>query len=367
MPRLRWLPLQCAPMPDTPLQSVAPADFDFELPAGLIAQSPAPQRTSSRLLHLPGDSEGCVELEFGRVGELLSAGDLLVVNDTRVIPARLFGRKTSGGRVEMLLERILEPRLALAQLRSSRSPATGSELEFDGGKAQVAGRRGNFFLLRFSVDVLELLNTHGHVPLPPYIDRDDQADDFERYQTVYAAKPGAVAAPTAGLHFDNALLQELALQGVRQASITLHVGAGTFLPLREEQLQSGRLHAERIVVDGAVCDAVNATKAAGGRVVAVGTTVTRALEAAAGAGNLQPFDGETDLFIRPGYDFKVVDALITNFHLPQSSLLMLVSAFRGREVVLNAYRFAVANKFRFFSYGDAMFIDKPGEHRTATA
>ncbi len=337
-----------------------PADFDFTLPPALIAQTPAASRTASRLLHVPADNEAFSEREFARVGELLRDGDLLVVNDTRVIPARLFGRKASGGRVEMLLERIVEPRVALAQLRSSRSPAAGSQLEFAGSVAQVEGRRGNFFLLRFADDVLKVLNAHGHVPLPPYIERDDHADDVERYQTVYAAEPGAVAAPTAGLHFDQPLLDRIAEQGVQLARDTLHVGAGTFLPLRDEQLRSGRLHAERVVVDASVCATIAATRAAGGRVIAVGTTVTRALEAAAAGGRLEPFDGETDLFIRPGYDFRVVDALITNFHLPQSSLLMLVCALRGKAAVLNAYGYAVAREFRFFSYGDAMFVERPG-------
>ncbi len=339
--------------------SPAPAEFDFDLPPALIAQMPAARRTASRLLHVPADNEAFSEREFAKVGELLRDGDLLVVNDTRVIPARLFGRKVSGGRVEMLLERILEPRLVLAQLRSSRSPTAGSQLEFAGSVAQVEGRRGNFFLLRFADDVLEVLNSHGHVPLPPYIERDDRADDAERYQTVYAAEPGAVAAPTAGLHFDQPLLDSLTTQGVRLARVTLHVGAGTFLPLREEQLRSGRLHAERVVVNADVCEAVATTRAAGGRVIAVGTTVTRALEAAAAGHGLTPFNGETDLFIRPGYDFRVVDALISNFHLPQSSLLMLVCALRGKAAVLNAYRFAVAHEFRFFSYGDAMFVERP--------
>jgi len=347
-----------------PRQQPDPAEFDFELPPELIAQAPLEQRAASRLLHLPAVNDECREWRFGQLGSLLRPNDLLVLNDTRVIPARLLGRKASGGKVEMLLERILEPRLALVQLRSSRSPADGAELSFEGGaKARVEGRQGPFFLLRFDTDLQALLETHGHVPLPPYIERDDAADDRERYQTVYAKQAGAVAAPTAGLHFDQALLQELEDSGVRSVAVTLHVGAGTFLPLRAEQLASGRLHAERIAVGEDVCEAVAATRERGGRVVAVGTTVARALESAAADGVLRAFYGETDLFIRPGYDFRVVDALITNFHLPASSLLMLVAAFRGKEAVLSAYRYAVAQRFRFFSYGDAMFIERPLTHR----
>lgn len=347
-------------MKDVPANSPRPADFNFELPPELIAQTPPLQRAASRLLYLPGANDNCVETVFRQLGDLLNPGDLLVLNDTRVIPARLFGHKSSGGRVEMLLERILEKDLALVQLRSSRSPGVGTELIFEGAvQATVEGRQDNFFLLRFSSDVQAQLDAHGHMPLPPYIERTDDLADRERYQTVYADQAGAVAAPTAGLHFDRSLLDQLAEHGVRQAKITLHVGAGTFLPLREEQLASGRLHRERIVVGADVCATIEQTRAAGGRVVAVGTTVARALESAAAGGRLQPFDGETDLFIWPGYDFRVVDALITNFHLPQSSLLMLVAAFRGTAPVLRAYQYAVEHKFSFFSYGDAMFIERP--------
>lgn len=345
-------------MTHDPLTNLNLADYGFDLPPELIAQTPLAERAASRLLHVPASGD-YGEYAFANVGELLQPNDLLVLNDTRVIPARLFGQKASGGKVEMLLERILEPDLALVQLRSSRSPAVGSELTFEGGaSATVEGRRDNFFLLRFAGDVQSLLEQHGHMPLPPYIERDDAAADRERYQTVFAKQPGAVAAPTAGLHFDESLLGKLAEQGIRQAKITLHVGAGTFLPLRDEQLRSGRLHSERIEVSADVCAAISETRAAGGRVVAVGTTVVRALESAAAAGGLRPFSGETDIFIYPGYRFRVVDAMITNFHLPESSLLMLVSAFRGREAILAAYRYAVQQRFRFFSYGDAMFLEK---------
>ena len=335
-----------------------PTDYTFDLPPELIAQAPLPGRGDSRLLHVPACGE-LAEYQFRQLGQLLRPGDLLVRNDTRVIPARMFGRKASGGRVEMLLERILEPDLALVQLRSSRSPGEGAELVFEPDvHAVVEGRQDNFFTLRFAGEVEALLEQHGHVPLPPYIERSDSAEDRERYQTVYAREPGAVAAPTAGLHFSNELLDSLVKQGVRVESITLHVGAGTFLPLRSEQLEQGRLHHERIVVDEQLCNVVAATRARGGRVVAVGTTVVRALEAAAANGDLVPVDGETDIFIWPGYEFKVVDAMITNFHLPESSLLMLVAAFHGTEPILAAYRHAIAQRFRFFSYGDAMFLEK---------
>jgi S-adenosylmethionine:tRNA ribosyltransferase-isomerase len=337
----------------------SPADFDFELPPELIAQVPLAERAASRLLYLPATSLGFSERVFSAVGELLNAGDLLVTNNTRVIPARLFGRKASGGRIEMLLERILEPDLALVQLRSSHSPVAGAELIFEPDlQASVVGRQGNFFLLRFAADVKKLLEEHGHIPLPPYIVRDDMPEDRERYQTVFARDPGAVAAPTAGLHFEQPLLQHLESEGIAQANITLHVGAGTFQPLRDEQLASGKLHAERIEISADTCAAIVRTQAAGGRVIAVGTTVVRALESVAAGGQLSPYSGETEIFIYPGFDFQVVDAMITNFHLPQSSLLMLVAAFRGREAVLAAYRHAVGQRFRFFSYGDAMFIEK---------
>lgn len=350
---------------DAAMQAPNPADYSFELPGQLIAQAPLADRAASRLLHVAGDSDAYAEYTFAQVSELLQPNDLLVLNDTRVIPARLFGHKDSGGKIELLLERILEPDRALVQLRSSRSPLQGASLHFaDGATARVEGRQDNFFVLRFSCAVQPLLEQHGHMPLPPYIERADDAADRERYQTVYSREPGAVAAPTAGLHFDTGLLARLAEQGVRQASITLHVGAGTFLPLRDEQLQSGRLHSERIDVPAATCAAVNETRAAGGRVVAVGTTVTRALESAAQQGlPLQVCGGETDIFIYPGYEFRVVDAMITNFHLPESSLLMLVAAFRGREAILAAYRHAVAQRFRFFSYGDAMFLEKGSQEK----
>jgi len=338
------------------------ADYKYDLPPELIAQAPLEQRVASRLLYVPGQGAGRRELAFRNVGSLLRSGDLLVLNDTRVIPGRLHGRKASGGKFEMLLERILEPDLALVQLRSSRSPRVGTLLEFEAGfEATVTGRQDNFFVLRFSAPLEPLLQQYGHVPLPPYIERADEDADRERYQTVFARESGAVAAPTAGLHFDQELLSSLEQSGVELAKITLHVGAGTFLPLRPEQLASGRLHSERSEVSTDVCAAVERTRARQGRVIAVGTTVVRALESAVTNGVLAPFSGETDIFIRPGYQFTVVDAMITNFHLPESSLLMLVSAFHGKESILDAYNHAVAHKFRFFSYGDAMFLERQAQ------
>jgi S-adenosylmethionine:tRNA ribosyltransferase-isomerase len=342
-----------------PVQSapVEPADVDYELPEALIAQVPLAERSASRLLAL-GTGGALADLRFADLPVLLRAGDLLVVNRSRVVPARIFGRKQSGGRIELLLERVLDADVALAQLRASHAPRPGGKVELDGGAvAEVLERRGPFTVLRFSAPVLEVLERAGHVPLPPYIRRPDAASDRDRYQTVFAREPGSVAAPTAGLHFDAPLLARLDALGVARAEVTLHVGAGTFAPLRDEQLATGRLHAERVEVGAATVAAVAAAKARGGRVVAVGTTVVRALESAAAGGALEPLAGETDLFIRPGYRFGVVDALVTNFHLPRSSLLMLVAAFGGLERVLAAYRHAVAERYRFFSYGDAMFLE----------
>lgn len=335
-----------------------PSRFHYDLPDELIAQQPTLERGASRLLALgPGDERR--DLQFAALAQLLRDGDLLVANDTRVLPGRLHGRKSSGGRVELLLERILAADTALVQLRSSHPPKPGSQLEFDGDvRAEMVARREEFFVLRFSRPVAEVLETLGHVPLPPYIRRPDAAADRERYQTVFARERGAVAAPTAGLHFDAPLLEALAALGVELSTLTLHVGAGTFAPLRPHQLKTGRLHGEQLAVGAELCDAVARCRARGGRVVAVGTTVVRGLETAGESGTLRPFHGETDLFIRPGFNFRVVDALVTNFHLPESSLLMLVCAFGGRERVLAAYAHAVAARYRFFSYGDAMFLER---------
>ena len=338
--------LPCAPM--------RIIDFDYELPPELIARYPAADRRGSRLLSV---TESINDLGFAELPSLLRAGDLLVFNDTRVIKARLAARKETGGRAEILVERIESDRVALTHIRASKSPKPGGRLLIEGGaEAVVVARDGDLFLLEFSADLLPYLEQYGDVPLPPYLEREADDSDIERYQTVYAKDPGAVAAPTAGLHFDDAMLEETLAAGIRHAHVTLHVGAGTFQSLREEHIEQNRLHSERVEVTQDVCDAVAETRSGGGRVIAVGTTSVRALECASVKGELRPFDGETDLFILPGYEFRSVDAMITNFHLPQSSLLMLVAAFAGKARILDAYRHAVREKYRFFSYGDAMFL-----------
>jgi S-adenosylmethionine:tRNA ribosyltransferase-isomerase len=332
--------------------------FTFDLPPELIAQHPLPDRRASRLLCL-GRRHGTVtHRQFMDLPGLLHPGDLLVFNDTRVIPARLFARKPTGGQVEILLERMLGGQRCLAQLRVSKKPAVGMRLQLDGGgELEVLGREGPFYELALvSGDLAATLEAQGHMPLPPYIEREDEAADRDRYQTVYARKPGAVAAPTAGLHFDDETLAALDAAGVERAFVTLHVGAGTFQPVRADNIEDHEMHAEQLEVSAAVCDAIVRTKARGGRVIAVGTTCVRSLETAAADGDLKPFTGDSRLFIYPGYEFRVVDALITNFHLPESTLLMLVSALAGREAVLAAYQAAVRERYRFFSYGDAMLI-----------
>ncbi|HLS05016.1 MAG TPA: tRNA preQ1(34) S-adenosylmethionine ribosyltransferase-isomerase QueA [Wenzhouxiangella sp.] len=335
------------------------SDFRFELPEQLIAQYPLPDRTASRLLCLERDSGRWHDRRFADLVDMLRPGDLLVFNNTRVLPARLPARKHSGGRVEIMLERMLGQGEAIVQLRANRRPAKDSELLVEGhARLRVLGREGEFW--RLSVvsgpDWPELLAGAGHMPLPPYIDRADEALDLERYQTVYARIPGAVAAPTAGLHFDERTLEKLDTKGIRRAECTLHVGAGTFQPVREENVHDHQMHAEWLEVSAGLVDEVEQTRERGGRVVAVGTTAVRALETAASGGRIEPYSGDSRLFIYPGYKFTVVDAMLTNFHLPGSTLLMLVSAFAGRDNVLAAYRHAVAEKYRFFSYGDAMFI-----------
>ncbi len=335
-------------------------DFDFELPDELIARYPASERRASRLLAV---GDGLADRKFAELPALLEPGDLLVFNDTRVIPARLAARKESGGRVEILIERIESDDTAIAHVKASKAPKPGSSLILDSGLAiDVTDRDGGFFRLGFATKVMDVLEAHGEVPLPPYLGREAEPDDVHRYQTVYARDPGAVAAPTAGLHFDEAMLDETRSAGVRHAWVTLHVGAGTFQSLREEDIESNRLHSEWLRVSEDCATAVRETQAAGKRVVAVGTTVVRALEAASSAGQIASFEGETDIFIVPGYEFRSIDAMLTNFHLPQSSLLMLVSAFAGRQRILEAYEHAVAARYRFFSYGDAMFLT-PGETR----
>jgi S-adenosylmethionine:tRNA ribosyltransferase-isomerase len=336
------------------------SDFDFALPPELIAQQPAPERSGSRLLD--GRAASPVDREFRDLPSLLQTGDLLVFNDTRVIKARLLGVKASGGAVEALVERVLPNHEVLMHLRASKSPKPGSRVRFaDAFDAEVLGRagpQGSLFQLRFPADPLALLERHGHVPLPPYITHADTIDDERRYQTVFAAKPGAVAAPTAALHFDEALLAALRSRGIGTASVTLHVGAGTFQPVRTENLAEHTMHSEWFDVPAATVQAIAQTRAAGGRVVAVGTTSLRALESAALSGTLEAGSRDTDIFITPGFAFRVVDVLVTNFHLPKSTLMMLVSAFAGFEHIRALYAHAISAHYRFFSYGDAMLLDR---------
>lgn len=348
-------------------------DFTFELPEELIAQRPVAERTASRLLVLDGQSEECVDKAFVDLIDFLQSGDVLVFNNTQVIPARLHGKKASGGKVEVLVERIVDEFTALAHIRASKSPKSGTELFFEQNlKATVTGREGDLFIVNFKQNsqsektVLDVLNQIGHMPLPPYIQRDDELFDLERYQTVYAEKPGAVAAPTAGLHFDKKMLQQLTDKGVEQLHITLHVGAGTFQPVRADDLKDHHMHKEWIELSAENCEKITIAKQQGRRIIAVGTTSVRCLESAALLSGmvenndavLKPYSGETDIFITPGYEFKVIDALVTNFHLSESTLLMLVSAFAGYENIKNAYQHAIRKKYRFFSYGDAMFLTK---------
>lgn len=338
------------------------ADFNFQLPDALIARYPQPERSASRLLGVDASSGELTHGKFTDVVDLLKPGDLLIFNDTRVIPARLLGQKVSGGKVEVLVERVVDEHHVLAHVRANRAPKAGARLALEGAfEAQVTGRQGALFELHFDspTSVLELLEAHGHMPLPPYIDRPDEASDRERYQTVYNRKPGAVAAPTAGLHFDDEVLQRLRNKGVEFAYVTLHVGAGTFQPVRVDSIEEHIMHSEYAEVSVATIGAIEAARARGGRVVAVGTTSVRSLESmakASPAGELKPFFAETDIFIYPGYTFAVVDAMVTNFHLPESTLLMLVSAFASRDIMINAYASAVEHEYRFFSYGDAMFL-----------
>jgi len=332
------------------------ADFNYHLPDELIAQFPLENRSDSRLLHVT--SNNLQDLQFKNIMDLLKPDDLLVFNNTEVIPARLFGNKTSGGKIEILIERIVNENVALAHVKASKSPKVDSDLIInDEFRATVSARHDALFELTFNQPVLDVLDTSGHIPLPPYIVRADEDSDFQRYQTVYGRVPGAVAAPTAGLHFDQTLLDQIRDKGIDTAEVTLHVGAGTFQPVRVDDINDHHMHSEYIEVSDDVVNKVNACKARGGRVIAVGTTSVRSLESAAKVGVLKPFQGDTDIFIYPGYKFQVIDALITNFHLPESTLLMLVSALIGKDVVFNAYQHAIAEKYRFFSYGDAMFIE----------
>ncbi|MBX2847206.1 MAG: tRNA preQ1(34) S-adenosylmethionine ribosyltransferase-isomerase QueA [Acidiferrobacterales bacterium] len=342
------------------------SDFSFELPPELIAQYPSENRTDSRLLKVP--SAGAFEdLLFPAIERSLRKDDLIVLNNTKVLPARLFGQKDTGGRIEILLERVLNESRFMAQIRASKAPKIGQSLQIDADDQQanlvVAAREGQFFIVDISVKggLFDWLQKVGHMPLPPYIERADQVEDQTRYQTVFAEKLGAVAAPTAGLHYDDELLQKLKDRGVEFATVTLHVGAGTYQPVRVEKLQDHVMHSEYIEVDQAVCNKIIATKRNGGRVMAVGTTVIRTLETAAEntqTGLIQPYSGDTDIFIYPGFEFKVVDLLQTNFHLPESTLMMLVSAFAGYERIMQAYQHAIEQRYRFFSYGDAMLLER---------
>lgn len=336
------------------------SDFDFELPDELIAQHPPAVRGSSRLLAaLPG--EPLRDVQFADLPQWLQPGDVMVFNNTKVMKARLFGQKASGGKIEALIERVLDAHTALAHIRSSKSPKAGSQLIFDGGiEAEMLERQEELFVLRFAGEqtVYELLEQNGHLPLPPYIERAAGEDDDGRYQTVYAKHQGAVAAPTAGLHFTDNLLDDLRAKGVVMAEVTLHVGAGTFQPVRVDNIAEHKMHSEWFEVPEATVAVIEQAKAAGKRVWAIGTTSMRALESAAAGGSLRAGEGDTDIFITPGYRFRVVDRLVTNFHLPKSTLLMLVSAFSGTQHIREVYAHAVAQQYRFFSYGDAMLLGR---------
>ena len=335
------------------------SDFKFELPESLIAQYPPEIRGDSRLLCLDRESGEFRDQHFSDLSDQIKSNDLLVFNDTRVIPARLFARKESGGKVEILLERMLDDRTMLCQMRASKTPKVGSRIILeDENELRIEARQDAFYQLAAGegTSLLGLIQKLGHMPLPPYIKRVDENLDAERYQTVYANQPGAVAAPTAGLHFSEAMIDNLGLKGVDTAFVTLHVGAGTFQPVRAEKLENHKMHSEWFCLNENVCEKIHKTRRQGGRVIAVGTTAVRCLESAANADEIQPFEGDTAIFIYPGYRFQIVDALITNFHLPESTLLMLVSAFAGTDNIMRAYQHAVDENYRFFSYGDAMFI-----------
>jgi S-adenosylmethionine:tRNA ribosyltransferase-isomerase len=337
------------------------SDFNYVLPENLIAQKPLSERKASRLLCMDRDTGLITDGHFTDFIDLIDQRDLLVFNNTKVIPARLFGKKQSGGRVEILIERILDPHSAIAHVRASKASKPGTLIELiDGFYCEVLGRESDLFRLEFKGDthLLTLLEQIGHIPLPPYIEREDDESDFARYQTVFAEESGAVAAPTAGLHFDQEIMEKIKAKGVQSVFVTLHVGSGTFQPVRVEDLSEHLMHKEYFAVSPEVVAAVQQTRAKGGRVIAIGTTAVRALESASQNGQLEPCFGDTDLFITPGYEFKSVDAMLTNFHLPESTLLMLVSAFAGYKSIMNAYHHAIKQSYRFFSYGDAMFLGK---------
>ncbi|MBC8027821.1 MAG: tRNA preQ1(34) S-adenosylmethionine ribosyltransferase-isomerase QueA [Steroidobacteraceae bacterium] len=338
------------------------ADFHYDLPDELIAQAPLPERSASRLLTLDGATGACADSSFRDLPQLLRDGDLLVFNDTRVIPARLFAIKDTGGKVELLLERPLDGKRALVHAQASKALRPAMDITSRGGTIRMVEKRGDLWVVELPEPALGFFETYGQMPLPPYIRREPDAADSVRYQSIFARRSGAVAAPTASLHFDDALLAQVQARGVSRTFVTLHVGTGTFQPVRTDAVGAHVMHAEFVEVSAATCDAVAATRARGGRIIAVGTTVVRALESAAGGGTLSPYVGDSSLFIVPGFRFRVTDAIVTNFHLPESTLLMLVSAFAGREAVLAAYAHAVAQRYRFFSYGDAMFVTPQRSH-----
>lgn len=334
------------------------SDFSFDLPDELIARYPMAERSASRLLVFDAKQNAIQDRIFKDIEAMLSPGDLLVFNNTRVIPARLFGEKLSGGKLEALVERVIGEHEVLAHVRCSRSPKPGQQIRLGGALVEVVGREDALFHLRFPSEkpVLDVLEDIGHMPLPHYMERDDADEDRERYQTVYAEKPGAVAAPTAGLHFDEPLMSRLKAKGIQFAFVTLHVGAGTFKPVKVDNVDEHVMHSEYIEVSDEVVQAVNETRAAGNRVIAVGTTSVRSLESASQSGEIERFYGDSQIFIYPGYQFRSVDAIITNFHLPESTLIMLISAFAGRDGTLAAYDHAIREGYRFYSYGDAMFL-----------
>ena len=332
-------------------------DFQFSVPKHLIAQNPLEERDSSRLLHV--QNTRLKDHQFTDLKNLLRENDLLILNNTRVVKARLLGRKTSGGRVEILFERSIDESTFIGQIKFSGKLRPGSELIVGNNEdLEVLERRGHFFLLRSEKPIMEILDNSGSVPLPPYIKRDSMPVDEKRYQTIFASESGAVAAPTAGLHFTDSLLEEISSNGIDIGYLTLHVGAGTFMPLREEQLETKKLHKEQFMIDRILCKKIDKAKSNQGRIIAVGTTVVRALESIAQQGRIEAFQGETDIFITPGFEFKVIDAMVTNFHLPESSLIMLVSAFAGTQTILKSYQHAINSDYRFYSYGDAMFLEK---------
>ena len=332
-------------------------DFQFTVPKHLIAQKPLEERDASRLLYVQGSK--LIHYQFTDLKKLLKKNDLLVLNNTRVVKARLLVRKRSGGKAEVLFERMIDESTFIGQIKFSGKLRPGSELLVGNNKnLEVVDRKGHFFLLRANKPIMEILDTLGLVPLPPYIKRESVPEDQKRYQTIFASESGAVAAPTAGLHFTKSLLEEISDNGIEIGYLTLHVGAGTFMPLREQQIETKKLHKEQFIIDASLCEQINRTKSNDGRIIAIGTTVVRAIESLANKGEIKPFQGETDIFITPGFEFKVIDAMVTNFHLPESSLIMLVSAFAGTQTILKSYQHAIKNDYRFYSYGDAMFLEK---------